>query len=156
MHFVRTEKTGVRFSHICDWQCHLQSDRNHGKSIPCACSCVTTKLYRSALIMQKRQCEGRYAYEVCHGICVVLHDRQVLDATRLGLESASALVRLPSTKFELARTVGFFGARWVVSAIRGGQDPRDIGQQWQAMPSRQRGESDEKPLITTQSHFSHN
>ena len=76
---------------------------------------------------------NRYPNTLCQGIRIVLNDRQALDVVGLGLEIASALVRLPPTKFELARTLGLFGARWVVSAIRAGQDPLDIMQLWQPM-----------------------
>jgi uncharacterized protein YbbC (DUF1343 family) len=74
---------------------------------------------------------NRYARQRCHGIRIALQDRQILDTAGLGLEIASALVRLHPTKFELARTLGLFGARWVVSAIRAGQDPVEIVRQWQ-------------------------
>ncbi|MEW6297731.1 MAG: hypothetical protein AB1671_08330 [Thermodesulfobacteriota bacterium] len=48
-----------------------------------------------------------------------------------GVEIASALCRLYPQHFELNKTVGLIGARWVLRAIQHGQDPRAIARQWQ-------------------------
>jgi hypothetical protein len=45
---------------------------------------------------------------------------------RIRIELASALHRLPSDRFRLEATTGMVGARWVVQAIRDGDDPRTI------------------------------
>ncbi|MBI3302844.1 MAG: DUF1343 domain-containing protein [Deltaproteobacteria bacterium] len=73
-----------------------------------------------------------YEHRLCHGVRVVLVDRQVLDAAALGVEIASALYRLYPQHFQLDNTLGLIGARWVVQAIKAGQDPRSIVLHWQA------------------------
>jgi uncharacterized protein YbbC (DUF1343 family)/CubicO group peptidase (beta-lactamase class C family) len=75
--------------------------------------------------------EDRYAHRLCHGIQVVLADRQRLDAAVLGIEIASALYRLYPRDFQLDRTLGLIGARWVLQAIADGQDPASIALRWQ-------------------------
>jgi uncharacterized protein YbbC (DUF1343 family) len=63
---------------------------------------------------------------------IALVDRQVLDTPALGVEIASALHRLYPRDFQLEKTVGLIGQRWVLRAIKVGQDPRAIAQDWQA------------------------
>ncbi len=75
--------------------------------------------------------ESLYAHRLCHGVQIDLVDRQVLDAAALGVEIASALYRLYPRDFQLEKTLGLIGARWVIQAIRNGQDPRAIVHNWQ-------------------------
>lgn len=72
-----------------------------------------------------------YAHRHCQGVQIVLVDRQVLDTPALGIEIASALQRLYPRDFQLEKTVGLIGARRVVQAIKTGQDPQAIVQDWQ-------------------------
>jgi len=67
----------------------------------------------------------------CDGVRIVVLDRDRLDAPALGVELASALQRLHPGRFALDATVGMVGARWVVSAIKAGEDPRRIAERWQ-------------------------
>jgi uncharacterized protein YbbC (DUF1343 family) len=76
--------------------------------------------------------ESLYAHRLCHGIQIDLVDRQVLDAAAFGVEIASALHRLYPRDFQLEKIVGLIGARWVIRAIKNGQDPEAIAQDWQA------------------------
>jgi len=62
----------------------------------------------------------------------VLDDRRLLDAPALGLELASALYRLYPGKFQIDRTLGLVGARWVLQAIKEGESPNEIVRRWQA------------------------
>jgi uncharacterized protein YbbC (DUF1343 family)/CubicO group peptidase (beta-lactamase class C family) len=73
----------------------------------------------------------RYKNQLCHGVRVVIEDRNDLDTPQLGIELTSALHRLYGTKFQLDDTVGMIGARWVVQAIKDGIDARTIAQRWQ-------------------------
>ncbi len=75
--------------------------------------------------------ENTYAKRVCHGVRVILLDRQRLDVGRLGIELADALTRQHPRQFELARTVGSIGSKSVVEAIRTGVDPQAIVAAWQ-------------------------
>jgi uncharacterized protein YbbC (DUF1343 family)/CubicO group peptidase (beta-lactamase class C family) len=74
---------------------------------------------------------SRYANRRCSGVRIVLTDRQILDAAVLGIEIASALSHLYPQHFEINKTLGLIGARWVLQAITHGQDPQAIAQQWQ-------------------------
>ena len=69
--------------------------------------------------------------QVCHGIQIVLLDRQVLDSPALGIEIASALHRLHPKDFQLDKTLGLIGSREVLKAIKEGQDPSSIVKNWQ-------------------------
>jgi uncharacterized protein YbbC (DUF1343 family) len=69
--------------------------------------------------------------ELCHGVRVVLHDRQVLDAPALGIEIATALYRLYPRNFQIDKTLGLIGSREVLQAMKDGQDPARIAQGWQ-------------------------
>jgi hypothetical protein len=75
---------------------------------------------------------NRYAHRLCHGVQIVLADRQALDVAALGVEIASALYRLSPRDFHLEKTLGLIGARWVIRAIKNGRDPRAIVQDWHA------------------------
>ena len=73
----------------------------------------------------------RFAGRRCHGVRVVLVDREQLDAPALGVSLASALYRLHAHAFRLDDTIGMIGARWVTRAIARGDDPRRIAARWQ-------------------------
>jgi uncharacterized protein YbbC (DUF1343 family) len=72
-----------------------------------------------------------YAHRLCHGVQINLVDRRALDAAALGIHIACALQRLYPRDFQLEKTVGLIGARWIVRAIKQGQDPGAIVQEWQ-------------------------
>ena len=72
-----------------------------------------------------------YANRRCHGVHLLLDNRDLLDAPALGIEIAAALHRLYPRKFDLDGTLGMIGARSVLDAIRDGEDPRSIVSQWQ-------------------------
>jgi uncharacterized protein YbbC (DUF1343 family) len=74
---------------------------------------------------------SRYAQRLCHGIQIELVDRYALDAPTLGIEIASALYRLHPNVFELQKTLGLIGARWVLQALKQGDPPSAIAQRWQ-------------------------
>lgn len=76
--------------------------------------------------------ENSLAKKLCQGVRVVLVDREQLDAGRLGIELADALMRLHGDRFELERTLGSIGSRAVVDAIRAGTPPQTIVAGWQA------------------------
>ena len=68
---------------------------------------------------------------LCHGVQIVLVDRQALDSPALGVEIASALHRLYPKDFQLYKTLGLIGSHEVLGAIKEGQDPNSIVQKWQ-------------------------
>ena len=69
--------------------------------------------------------------ELCFGVQIVLLDRQALDSPALGIEIASALYRLYRRSFQIDKALGLIGSREVLQAIRDGQDPTSIVQNWQ-------------------------
>lgn len=75
--------------------------------------------------------ENSYAKKACQGVRVILVDREQLDAGRLGVELADALMRRYPERFELDRTLGSIGSRAVVDAIRAGTPPQAIVAAWQ-------------------------
>ena len=72
-----------------------------------------------------------YAGKPCQGVHVLLDDRERLEASRLGIELADALMRLYPGRFELDRTLGSIGSRAVVEALRQGRPPQEIVAEWQ-------------------------
>jgi uncharacterized protein YbbC (DUF1343 family)/CubicO group peptidase (beta-lactamase class C family) len=74
---------------------------------------------------------SRFKNQLCHGVQIILADRQALDSTALGVEIASALHRLYAKEFELDKTLPLIGAREVLQAIKDGQDPNSIVLNWQ-------------------------
>lgn len=78
-----------------------------------------------------RPLSNSFANRVCHGVQIILIDRQALDPAELGIELAAALWKLYPGLFELDRTLPLVGARWVLKAIQAGEDPRRIAYEWQ-------------------------
>jgi uncharacterized protein YbbC (DUF1343 family)/CubicO group peptidase (beta-lactamase class C family) len=74
---------------------------------------------------------SRFKNQLCHGIRIVLLNRQVLDSPVLGIEIASALYRLYPRDFEIDKTLGLIGSREVLRVIKDGQDPTSVVQNWQ-------------------------
>jgi uncharacterized protein YbbC (DUF1343 family)/CubicO group peptidase (beta-lactamase class C family) len=72
-----------------------------------------------------------FADRLCHGVQIVLIDRQAVDSAQLGVELAAALWRLYPDVFQLDKTLPLIGARWVLEAIAAGKDPRRIAYEWQ-------------------------
>jgi uncharacterized protein YbbC (DUF1343 family) len=70
--------------------------------------------------------------QLCHGVRILLLDRQALDSPALGIEIASSLHRLYPNDFLLDKTLGSIGSRQVLKALQEGQDPASIVQNWQA------------------------
>jgi uncharacterized protein YbbC (DUF1343 family) len=75
---------------------------------------------------------SRFENQLCHGIQIVLTDRQALDSPALGVEIASALHRLYPNDFHLDKTLPLIGSHEVLQAIKEGQDPNSIVLNWQA------------------------
>ncbi len=73
----------------------------------------------------------RFQGQTCHGVNILLLDRQALDAPELGVELIAALHRHSPQNFEIDKTLPLVGARWVLEAIEEGQDPRCIAYRWQ-------------------------
>jgi uncharacterized protein YbbC (DUF1343 family) len=73
----------------------------------------------------------RFKDKPCHGIQIILNDRQCLDSPSLGIEIASALYRLYPKDFEIDKTLWLMGSRWLVEAIKE-SEPHVIAAKWEA------------------------
>jgi uncharacterized protein YbbC (DUF1343 family)/CubicO group peptidase (beta-lactamase class C family) len=78
-----------------------------------------------------RPASSRFKGEVCHGVRLILKDRERLDAVRLGIEILGALQRLHPVRFEIDKALGLVGSRAVLQAIKDGIEPEAIAASWQ-------------------------
>jgi uncharacterized protein YbbC (DUF1343 family) len=81
--------------------------------------------------MDFRPLSSNFAGEVCHGVQIVLLDRQALEPTELGVELEAALWKLFPKDFNLEGSLPLIGSRAVVESIRVGRDPQRIWYDWQ-------------------------
>jgi uncharacterized protein YbbC (DUF1343 family)/CubicO group peptidase (beta-lactamase class C family) len=72
-----------------------------------------------------------FAGEECHGVQIVLLDRQALEPTEMGVEMLAALWRLSPQNVKLDDTLRLVGSHKVVESIRAGESPSRIGYDWQ-------------------------
>jgi uncharacterized protein YbbC (DUF1343 family)/CubicO group peptidase (beta-lactamase class C family) len=72
---------------------------------------------------------SKFASELCHGVFIIVTDRDRMRPVRVGLEVASALYRLFPTPFEVDKVGRLFGAD-TVRRIRGGEDPAAVATAW--------------------------
>jgi uncharacterized protein YbbC (DUF1343 family) len=69
---------------------------------------------------------SKYANERCEGIFLVVTDRTVLRPVRVGLEVASALLRLYPGQFVLDTSLSLLGSKAVLARLKAGDDPAAI------------------------------
>jgi uncharacterized protein YbbC (DUF1343 family)/CubicO group peptidase (beta-lactamase class C family) len=74
---------------------------------------------------------SQFKNQLCHGVQILLLDRQTLDSPALGIEIISALYRLYPRDFQIDKTLGLIGSREVFQAVKDGQDPTTVVQNWQ-------------------------
>jgi uncharacterized protein YbbC (DUF1343 family) len=79
-----------------------------------------------------------YKGEACGGVSFIVTDREAFRPTRLGLEVASALVRLYPAHYRLKPEDRLVGSRSTTSRILGGEDPAAIVVSWAADEARWR------------------
>jgi SSS family transporter len=72
-----------------------------------------------------------YADQLCHGIELIVTDRNVIDSPELGLEIASALHKLYADKYALNKIETLLANRTVLEALQAGRDPQRIAEDWQ-------------------------
>ena len=73
---------------------------------------------------------SRFADELCHGVFLLVTDRDALRPVRLGLEVAAALHRLHGDAFDLDAVARLFGSRAMVDRIRAGDPTWAIAAGW--------------------------
>jgi uncharacterized protein YbbC (DUF1343 family)/CubicO group peptidase (beta-lactamase class C family) len=74
---------------------------------------------------------SNFAGERCEGVNVIVLDRNTLDSPELGIELGSALQKLYPNDFKLERIADLLVNQTVFNAIKAGEDPRRIADDWQ-------------------------
>ncbi len=72
-----------------------------------------------------------YAGQPCHGVNLVLTQREFLDAPELGIELAAALLKLYPQQFHIEKILDILANRAVYDALVRGADPHRIALDWQ-------------------------
>jgi uncharacterized protein YbbC (DUF1343 family) len=81
---------------------------------------------------------SRYAGEPCHGVFVIVTDREAIRPVRVGMELAAALFRLHPDRFDPGETWKLVGTRAAVDALKAGTPPSTLAQSWALGESRWR------------------
>ena len=81
---------------------------------------------------------SKYANEECRGVFMVVTGREAVQPVRVGIEIASALVRLYPAQFEAAKAERLVGSRATLASVRSGTDPRRIAANWAGDEARWR------------------
>ena len=81
---------------------------------------------------------SKFANEECQGVFIVVTDRAALRPVRVGVEIASALVKLFPGKFEIDSAARLFGSADGLARIKAGDDPAAIAASWAAAEARWR------------------
>jgi uncharacterized protein YbbC (DUF1343 family)/CubicO group peptidase (beta-lactamase class C family) len=74
---------------------------------------------------------SNYSNQKCEGVNVILTERNALDAPELGIELASALLKLYPADFKIERMSQLLVSQAAYDGLLGGRDPRRIAQDWQ-------------------------
>jgi len=74
---------------------------------------------------------SNYANQLCRGVNIVLTSREVLDAPELGIELASALLKLYPQQFHMEKMIDILANQAVYDALMRGEDPHRISLDWQ-------------------------
>jgi uncharacterized protein YbbC (DUF1343 family) len=70
--------------------------------------------------------------QACHGVFMIVTDRDRLRPVRVGLEIATALSRRYGQQFRLEDAAALFGSKAMLERIRNGDDPAAIAASWAA------------------------
>ena len=74
---------------------------------------------------------GNYAGQTCHGVNILLTNREFLDAPEFGMELASALQKLYPGQFHIEKMAELLANQSVFEALTRGEDPHRIALDWQ-------------------------
>jgi uncharacterized protein YbbC (DUF1343 family)/CubicO group peptidase (beta-lactamase class C family) len=74
---------------------------------------------------------SNYSGQPCHGVNIVLTDREFLDAPGLGMELASALLKLYPEQYHVEKMMEILANKAVYDALVRGEDPHRIDLDWQ-------------------------
>ena len=81
---------------------------------------------------------SKFAGEACSGVLFVVTDREALKPVRLGVEVASALVKLFPSQVDFGKTSLLLGSVDTLNRIRTGEDPATIAATWAVAESQWR------------------
>jgi uncharacterized protein YbbC (DUF1343 family) len=81
---------------------------------------------------------SKFAGQECQGVFMVVTDRVVLRPVRVGVEIASALVKLFPGQFEVDANRRLFGSAAGLDRIKTGEDPAAIAASWSGAEARWR------------------
>jgi uncharacterized protein YbbC (DUF1343 family) len=73
---------------------------------------------------------SNYSGQVCQGVNIIVTDRNALDAPELGIELASALLKLYPQQYKIDRMPELLVEPTTFDAIVRGDDPRRIADEW--------------------------
>ncbi len=75
---------------------------------------------------------ARLGGQVCNGVFMIVTDRERIRPVRVGVEIASALVKLYGQQFKLEDAATLLGSAATLARIRAGDDPASIAASWSA------------------------
>jgi uncharacterized protein YbbC (DUF1343 family) len=81
---------------------------------------------------------SKFANELCQGVFVVVTDRAAVRPVRVGVELASALLRLFPGRLEVDAAARLFGSTDGLARLKAGDDPAGIAASWSAAEARWR------------------
>ncbi len=79
-----------------------------------------------------------FGNEACHGVFMIVTDRDRIRPVRVGLEIASALAKRYGAQFKLENAAYLFGSAALIARVRAGDDPAAIAASWRAGEERWR------------------
>jgi uncharacterized protein YbbC (DUF1343 family) len=71
-----------------------------------------------------------YSNQQCHGVRILLMDRNILDAPELGIELASALLKLYPQQYKVDRLNELLVNDKAFEMLKAGNDPRRLAEEW--------------------------
>ena len=80
----------------------------------------------------------KFGGEECHGVFLLVTDRDRLRPVRVGLEIAAALVKSYGAQFTLEQSTTLIGSKATIEKIRAGVEPAQIAASWRADEERWR------------------
>jgi len=81
---------------------------------------------------------AKFPNEVCQGVFIVITDRTLVRASRLGVELASALIKMSPKEFSMDLNLKLIGSAADIARLKAGDDPAAIAASWSAAEARWR------------------
>jgi uncharacterized protein YbbC (DUF1343 family) len=81
---------------------------------------------------------SKFANQLCQGVFIVVTDREAVRPVRVGVELASALLRLFPGQLEIDAAARLFGSTDGLSRLKAGDDPAAIAASWSGAEARWR------------------